>query len=71
MVAFGRTGKGGAMIYLSNRERCEYNRDRLMAWADEGRSYFWMAKEIGINDRNAAIVSQWFIKQGIRRKAAR
>lgn len=59
------------MIYLSNKERIEANRAQLFAWADEGKSYFWMAQQIGINDRNASAVSMWFVKQGVRRKAAR
>ena len=57
--------------HFSSKERIEANRAQLFAWADEGRSYFWMAQQIGINDRNAAAVSKWFIAQGIRRKAAR
>ena len=57
--------------HFSNRELIEANREQLLAWHREGRAYFWMAKEIGINDRNASAVSQWFLKQGIRRKAAK
>ena len=57
--------------HFTSNERIEANRAQLFAWADEGKSYFWMAKEIGINDRNASAVSTWFVKQGIRRKAAR
>ena len=56
---------------MSNTELVEANRAQLFAWADEGKSYFWMAQQIGINDRNASAVSQWFLKQGIRRKAER
>ncbi len=56
---------------MTNKELVEANCDKLLAWADEGRSYFWMAAQIGINDRNASAVSTWFVKQGIRRKAAR
>ena len=52
-------------------ERIEANRAQLLEWEREGRSYFWMAQQIGINDRNAAAVSKWFIAQGIRRKAAK
>jgi len=59
------------MIYLSNMERVEANREKLMAWAAEGRSYFWMAQQIGINARNHAVISKWFLAQGIRRKAAK
>ena len=57
--------------HFTSNERIEANREQLFAWADEGRSCFWMAQQIGINDRNASAVSQWFVKQGIRRKAAR
>ena len=60
-----------AQSKLTNAERIEANREQLFAWAAEGKAYFWMAKEIGINDRNASAVSQWFLKQGIRRKAAK
>ena len=56
---------------MTNRELIEANRAQLFAWADEGRSYFWMAQQIGINDRNASIVSQWFLKQGIRRRVGK
>ena len=52
-------------------ERIEANREQLLEWEREGRSYFWMATQIGLNDRNAAAVSKWFIAQGIRRKAAK
>jgi len=54
---------------LSSTERIEANRDKLLAWEIEGRSYFWMAKEIGLNERNAGAISHWFLQQGIRRKA--
>lgn len=33
---------------MSNQELVEANRAQLFAWADEGRSYFWMAQQIGI-----------------------
>ena len=56
------------MSHLSNMQLVEANRDKLLAWASEGKSYFWMATQIGINDRNASAVSKWFIRQGIRRK---
>ena len=56
---------------MTNRELIEANREQLLAWHREGRAYFWMAQQIGINDRNASAVSQWFLKQGIRRKAER
>ena len=57
--------------HFTSRERIEANREQLLEWEREGRSYFWMAQQIGINDRNAAAVSKWFIAQGIRRKAAK
>ena len=59
------------MIYLSNKERIEANREKLFAWADEGKSYFWMARTIGIGERGTGAVSHWFLAQGIRRKAER
>ena len=57
--------------HFTSIERIEANRAQLFAWADEGKSYFWMAQQIGINDRNASAVSTWFVKQWIRRKAAK
>ena len=57
--------------HFTSRERIEANRAQLLEWEREGRSYFWMAQQIGINDRNASAVSQWFLAQGIRRKVAR
>ena len=59
------------MSHLSSKELIEANRAQLFAWADEGKSYFWMAQQIGISDRNASAVSTWFLAQGIRRKAAK
>ena len=56
---------------LSARELVEANRDKMLVWNDEGRSYFWMAGAIGLNDRNASAVSKWFMAQGIRRKPAK
>ena len=46
----------------------EANRDRLLAWAKEGKSYFWMAKTIGLGERNCSAVSKWFTYQGIFKK---
>ena len=57
--------------HFSSNERIEANRAQLFAWADEGKSYFWMAQQIGISDRNASAVSTWFVKQGVRRKVAK
>lgn len=57
--------------HFTSNERIEANRAQLFAWADEGKSYFWMAQQIGLNDRNVAAVSKWFIEQGIRRRAAK
>ena len=54
--------------HFSSIERIEANRAQLFAWADEGKSYFWMAQQIGIGDRNASAVSKWFRRQGICRK---
>jgi hypothetical protein len=59
------------MIYLSNKERIEANREKVLAWAAEGRTYFWMAAQLGISDRSASVVSQWFLAHGIRRKVAK
>ena len=56
---------------MTSREIVEANRDKLLAWEREGKSYFWMATQIGLNDRNAPAVSKWFVKQGIRRKEAK
>lgn len=52
----------------SSREIVEAKREKLLEWAQEGRSYFWMAMQIGLDDRNAPAVSKWFLRQGIRRK---
>ncbi len=59
------------MTYLTSMELCEANREKLLAWADEGRSYWWMGQMIGIPGRSRSVVSQWFIRQGIRRKAVK
>lgn len=53
---------------MSVTEIVESYRDRLMAWAEEGRSYFWMAMQIGLNERRSSAVSVWFRQQGIWRK---
>lgn len=57
------------MTKSSSREAVEANREKLLAWAQEGKSYFWMAQAVGLNDRNAPAVSKWFLAHGIRRKA--
>jgi len=57
--------------WVSNVDLVEANRDRLMEWYAEGRSYFWMAMQIGLSDRSASAVSVWFRRQGIYRKAAK
>lgn len=57
--------------HFSSIERIEANREKLFAWADEGKSYFWMARTIGIGERGTGAVSHWFLAQGIRRKAAK
>ena len=51
-------------------ERIEANREKVLAWAAAGRPYFWIARQIGLGERNASAVSHWLVKQGIRRKAA-
>ena len=53
---------------MSKMGLVEANRDRLMAWYEEGHSYFWMAMQIGLSDRSASAVSAWFRRQGIYRK---
>lgn len=58
------------MNNLTNKELVEANRDRLHAWAREGKSYFWMAKQIGLGNRSVSVISKWFLSQGIRRKTA-
>jgi len=59
------------MTELTSMELCEANREKLLAWYDEGRSYWWMGQAIGIPDCSRSVVSQWFIRQGIRRKAVK
>jgi hypothetical protein len=59
------------MSGISSMQLIEANREKVEKWAAEGLAYFWIAKQLGINDRNAAAVSTWFLKQGIRRKAER
>ena len=56
---------------MTSNERIEANREKLLEWAAEGRSYFWMAQQIGIACSNHSVISKWFIRQGIRRKAAK
>ena len=56
---------------MTRREIVEANREKVITWAEEGRAYFWIAQQIGSNDRNTSAVSTWFVKQGIRRKAER
>ena len=55
----------------TSRETVEANREKLLAWEREGKSYFWMARQVGLDDRNAPAVSKWFIRQGIRRKVTK
>jgi len=52
----------------NNNDLIEANRERLLAWEKEGRSYFWMATQIGVPNRSACVVSAWFRRQGICRK---
>ena len=56
---------------ITNTDLIEANRDRLLEWYAEGRSYFWMAMQIGISERNSGMVSYWFRRQGIFRKEQR
>ena len=51
-----------------NADLIEANRDRLMRWYAEGRSYFWMAMQLGISERASGMVSARFRRQGIYRK---
>ena len=37
---------------MSNMELVEANREKVLVWAGDGRAYFWIAKQLGINDRN-------------------
>ena len=46
----------------------ETNREQVLLWAQEGKSYFWIAMQLGIPERSSPMVSTWFRKQGIRRK---
>jgi hypothetical protein len=56
---------------MTSKERIEANREQMLKWEREGRSYFWTAMQIGLNDRNAGAVSKWFVAQGIHRKATK
>lgn len=56
---------------MTNKELVIANKEKLHQWQAEGQSYFWMAQQLGINARNHAVISKWFIDQGIRRKAAK
>ena len=51
-----------------NADLIEANRDRLMCWYAEGRSYFWMAMQLGNSERASCMVGKWFRKQGMFRK---
>ena len=53
---------------MTNKELVEANREQLFEWARQGKSYFWMARQIGIGCSNHSVISKWFIRQGIRRK---
>ena len=59
------------VVAMTSKERVEANREKMLKWEREGRSYFWMAMQIGLNDRNAGAVSKWFVAQGIRRRATK
>jgi len=60
-----------AMSKQSGTKLIEANREQMLKWEREGRSYFWMASKVGIGNRNVSSISKWFIKQGIRRKVAK
>lgn len=49
-------------------ELIESNREQVLSWAQEGKSYFWIAMQLGIPERSSPMVSAWFRKRGIRRK---
>jgi hypothetical protein len=53
---------------MSVTEIVESYREQLLDWYAQGKSYFWMAMQIGLSDRSASTVSAWFRKQGIFRK---
>ena len=44
---------------MTNKELVEANREWLFKWVDEGKSYFWIARQIGLGERNASAVF-WF-----------
>jgi len=56
---------------MTNKELVEANREQLFEWARQGKSYYWMARTIGIGERGTSAVSHWFLAQGIRRKVAK
>lgn len=53
---------------MKYNELIESNREQVLSWAQEGKSYFWIAMQLGIPERSSPMVSAWFRKQGIRRK---
>jgi hypothetical protein len=53
---------------MSVTEIVESYREQLLDWYAQGKSYFWMAMQIGLSDRSASAISVWFRKQGIFRK---
>lgn len=53
---------------MSVTEIVESYREQLLDWYAQGRSYFWMAMQIGLSDRSSSAVSVWFRRQGIWRK---
>jgi hypothetical protein len=59
------------MSKQSGTKRIEANREQMLKWEREGRSYFWMASKVGIGNRNVSAVSKWFVAQGIRRRATK
>jgi hypothetical protein len=59
------------MSKQSGTKLIEANREQMLKWEREGRSYFWMASKVGIGNCNVSAVSKWFVAQGIRRRATK
>lgn len=59
------------MKNISGTKVIEANREQMLKWHQEGRSYYWMALKIGLSNRNFSTVSRWFIAQGIRKRVKR
>ena len=59
------------MSKQSGTKLIEANREQMLKWEREGRSYFWMASKVGIGNRNVSSISKWFRRQGICRRATK